>query len=115
MSALEARDAARDTAPVQLWPSVTLNGRRPQPRSLVNRNVYIGKHRTSVRLEPAMWQALAEICQREGKSKHELCTMISQRRASLSLTSAIRVFIMSYFRAAATDEGHASAGHGTLL
>ena len=102
-------------AQIQRWPNVPLNGRQPQPRSLVNRNVYVGKHRTSVRLEPAMWQALAEICQREGKNKHELCTMISQRRTSLSLTSAIRVFIMSYFRAAATDEGHASAGHGTIL
>jgi hypothetical protein len=31
-----------------------------------------------------------------------------------SLTAAIRVFLMLYFRAAATEEGHARAGHGSF-
>ncbi|HSR71382.1 MAG TPA: ribbon-helix-helix domain-containing protein, partial [Kiloniellales bacterium] len=39
--------------------------RRGTPSSLVNRNVFVGKRRTSLRLEPAMWDALAEICRRE--------------------------------------------------
>ena len=29
-----------------------------------------------------------------------------------SLTAALRVFVMSYFRAAATEDGHHKAGHG---
>lgn len=82
--------------------------------TLVNRNVFIGRHRTSVRLEPVMWDALAEICRREEVTLHEICGLIDSRRQASSLTAAIRVFTLTYFRAAATEEGHASNGHGTL-
>ena len=82
--------------------------------TLVNRNVTIGRRRTSLRLEPAMWDALEEICRREEMSQHELCAMIDERRRASSLTAAIRVFIVNYFRAAATEAGHASIGHGAL-
>ncbi|MEE8123006.1 MAG: hypothetical protein V3T93_02770, partial [Alphaproteobacteria bacterium] len=37
---------------------------------------------------------------------------VDQRRHGSSLTAALRVFIMLYFRTAATEEGHAEAGHG---
>ena len=86
----------------------------PGASTLVNRNVTIGQRRTSLRLEPAMWDALEEICRREEMSQHELCAMIDERRRASSLTAAIRVFIVNYFRAAATEEGHASIGHGAL-
>jgi predicted DNA-binding ribbon-helix-helix protein len=83
--------------------------------TLVNRNVFIGTRRTSLRLEPAMWDALAEICRREDMSLHAICGLIDERRQASSLTAAIRVFIVTYFRSAATEEGHASIGHGPLL
>ena len=83
-------------------------------RTLVNRNVTIGRRRTSIRLEPAMWDALEEICQRENLTPHEVCGNIDNFRHASSLTAAIRVFSVKYFRAAATAEGHASTGHGTL-
>jgi predicted DNA-binding ribbon-helix-helix protein len=88
--------------------------RRCGESTLVNRNVFIHSKRTSLRLEPAMWDALAEISKREGKSLHEVCSSVASRRRSSSLTAAIRVFIMTYFRAAATEEGHANIGHGRL-
>ena len=84
------------------------------PSTLVNRNVSIGERRTSMRLEPAMWDALAEICRREEMTVHDLCELIDERRRASSLTAAIRVFIVTYFRAAATEEGHANIGHGAL-
>jgi predicted DNA-binding ribbon-helix-helix protein len=65
-----------------------------------------------MRLEAAMWDALHAICRREGRSLHEMCSMINDQRQESSLTAAIRVFIMVYFRSAATDEGHQRAGHG---
>ncbi|MEJ0062010.1 MAG: ribbon-helix-helix domain-containing protein [Alphaproteobacteria bacterium] len=81
--------------------------------NLVSRNVTVDGHRTSVRLEPEMWEAVKEICRRERASLHEICTMVAQyRRPNSSLTAAVRVFIMAYFRTAATDEGHDRAGHG---
>lgn len=86
---------------------------RPQS-SLVNRNVFIGDHRTSLRLEPIMWDCLADIARREGMSVHEVCALVDQRRQASSLTAAIRVFVLTYFRAAATEDGHAAVGHGTL-
>ncbi len=88
---------------------------RRGPSTLVNRNVFIGERRTSLRLEPAMWDALAEICRREEITVHELCALIDERRRASSLTAAIRVFIVTYFRAAATEDGHASTGHGALF
>jgi predicted DNA-binding ribbon-helix-helix protein len=87
-------------------------GARRRASTLVSRNVVVSGRRTSVRLEPPMWDALRAICRREGRTMHEMCTMIDQRRQESALTAAIRVFIMAYFRAAATDEGHARAGHG---
>jgi len=84
------------------------------PRSsLVSRNVTVNTHRTSVRLEPDMWNGLREICRREHMSMHNICSMVAERKApNTSLTAAIRVFVMAYFRAAATEDGHVKAGHG---
>ena len=82
--------------------------------TLVNRNVTIGGRRTSLRLEPALWDALEEICRREDLTRDELCVMIDKFRRASSLTAAVRVFIVNYNRAAATEDGHASMGHGTL-
>jgi predicted DNA-binding ribbon-helix-helix protein len=81
---------------------------------LVQRNVSVGSRRTTVRLEPAMWDALGEICQREDMSLNDLCSRIAGRRSASSLTATVRVFVMSYFRTAATEEGHARTGHGLL-
>lgn len=80
---------------------------------LVSRNLVIDGRRTSARLEPEMWVALFDIVRREGRSVHEVCTLISKSKPEgCSLTAAIRVFIVAYFRAAATEEGHARAHHG---
>ena len=89
-------------------------GRIDLMSTLVSRNITLQDRRTSVRLEPAMWDALDEICRREDRSIHELCTMVDRQRRESKLTAAIRVFVMAYFRAASTDQGHAEAGHGPL-
>ncbi len=81
--------------------------------TLINRNVVIDTHRTSIRLEAEMWSDLRDICRRENKSIHEICTMVNARKdPSRSLTSAIRVFLIAYYRSAATEDGHYRAGHG---
>lgn len=71
--------------------------------TLVNRNIVVAGHRTSMRLEPEMWDALTEICAREKCSVKEICTLIDTSRGSSSLTSAVRVFILAYFRFAAAN------------
>lgn len=93
--------------------SQTAPARAPKSGStLINRNVTVGGHRTSIRLERAMWDALRQICEREHKSLNQLATEIDQQRVESSLTAAIRVYLLRYFSAAATDEGHRLAGHG---
>ncbi len=59
-----------------------------------------------------MWAAVYELCQREGMTVHELCSLIDRVRGDNSLTAALRMFLVMYYRVAATDAGHASAGHG---
>jgi predicted DNA-binding ribbon-helix-helix protein len=97
-------------------PAASPEGVRPdlgKVSTLVSRNVTIAGHRTSCRLEPFMWDALYDICARERVTIHTLCTRISERKdANTSLTAAIRVFALAYFRAAATEEGHMRASHG---
>lgn len=69
--------------------------------SLVTRNVNVGSRRTSVRLEPVLWEALREIANREQRSVHEICTDIDRTRGGTRLTSAMRIYIVNYFRSAA--------------
>ncbi|MBY6266268.1 hypothetical protein EI613_30820 [Azospirillum sp. 412522] len=92
---------------------------------LRSQNIMIGGHRTSMRLEPSMWDALEDIGRREGLTVNRLCTQIKERieeqarrrginpeDADVTLTSAVRVFIASYYRRACTEDGHQRAGHG---
>ena len=100
---------------------------------LESRNVVMDNHkRTSIRLEPSMWEALEAIARRENMTINGLCTMIKtrldeqRRRQGLApesaseqnkklkstFTSAVRVLIASYFVQAATELGHSKARHG---
>jgi len=83
------------------------------PRSrLVNRNVVADTGRTSMRLEPELWEALGEICDREGQDLHALIRAVDALRSRGGRTSAVRVYVLQYFRLAATEAGHLAAGHG---
>ena len=83
--------------------------------TLVSKNVTIMGRRTSVRLEPEMWRALKDISRREKCTVHDLCSMVYMCKKPLSsLTASIRVFLMLYYKAAATEEGHQKARHGNL-
>lgn len=83
--------------------------------ALISRNITVLGKRTSIRLESQMWSSLKEIAEREHCTTHELCSLIaSRRKAGLSLTASIRIFLMLYFKAASTEDGHVRAGHGSL-
>ena len=85
----------------------------PQRIHLVSRNLTILGKRTSARLESPVWKALHLIAQREQCTIHELASLIYLRKKQRgSLSSALRIFIISYFFAATTDEGHIKANHG---
>jgi predicted DNA-binding ribbon-helix-helix protein len=67
----------------------------------VIRNVVVAGRRTSVRLEPAMWEAIHDIARRQQVTIHDLVTEIDRERTASSLTAAIRVYIVDFYRAAA--------------
>lgn len=73
--------------------------------SLISKNVTVNGRRTSLRLERASWLALDDICRFESLSLHELCSLVELQRQGSSRTSAVRAFIVSYFRKAAIDAG----------
>ena len=68
------------------------------PSTLKLRNVVVNGHRTSMRLESAMWSALEDIAMRESMRVREIVSLIDHRRAESSLTAAVRVFCVEYFR-----------------
>ncbi len=63
-----------------------------------------------------MWKALKEIAAREQCSVNDVCSLVDYRKEKdTSLTAAIRVFVMLYYKAATNEEGHKAAGHGNFL
>ena len=74
------------------------------------RNIRIGGRRTSVKLEPEMWDALAEICTLTKKNLNQICTEVHRAShasnsnepddtpGSANFTSELRVFILDFYR-----------------
>jgi len=87
---------------------------RPDRQSaLVIHHVNVHGCRTNIRLEPQLWECMAEICRRESCTPHDVCSYVAGRKPRHgSLTSSLRVFILEYFRTSATEDGHRTAGHG---
>lgn len=79
---------------------------------LVNRNVVAERGRTSMRLEPELWDALLEICRRESLDLNTIVRRVESAGHAGGRTSAVRVFLLGYYRSAATESGHMAAGHG---
>ena len=68
-----------------------------------------------MRLEPQMWDAIETIARLEGMTINRLCAEIDQRRREIGLTSATRVFIISYYRQLVRSyEGQGPGPSGSL-
>lgn len=83
--------------------------------ALICRNVKVSGRRTSLRMEPYIWDSLKEICERERLTLNEICTRIDQRRGEANLTASIRVFIVSYYRNAIGSRGFSEGGTSAIL
>jgi predicted DNA-binding ribbon-helix-helix protein len=58
----------------------------------------IGGHKTSVSLEDAFWQGLKQIATGRGMTLSELVATIDGERRQGNLSSAIRLFVLDYYR-----------------
>jgi predicted DNA-binding ribbon-helix-helix protein len=65
---------------------------------LVNRNVVAERGRTSMRLEPELWNMLSEICEREAQDRSTLVRQIEAAGHAGGRTSAVRVQLLPHSR-----------------
>lgn len=81
----------------------------------VCRNARIGGRRTSIRMEPILWEALEDIAKREQKDITYLLSLIDQRRDGAGLTSSVRAFIIAYYYAVTTKNDDRTKKYRTNL
>jgi predicted DNA-binding ribbon-helix-helix protein len=65
---------------------------------IVKRSVVLGGHKTSVSVEDAFWNTIKEIAASGKMSVSELLTAIDAARHHGNLSSAIRLFVLSFYR-----------------
>ena len=63
-------------------------------------------------LGPKMWSAIKEIRARQGMTLTALMNDVARSYPGWPLESALGVYTLLYFMAAATEDGHRRAGHG---
>jgi predicted DNA-binding ribbon-helix-helix protein len=75
-------------------------------KSPVKRSIVVAGHKTSVSLEEAFWNGMKEICRLRSMTLSELVREIDSNRQQGNLSSAIRLFVLDYFKnhAAAPQE-----------
>jgi predicted DNA-binding ribbon-helix-helix protein len=75
---------------------------------VVKRSVVIAGHKTSVSLEDAFWESLKEIAVQRQKNLSELVAAIDSERQHDNLSSAIRLFVLDFYRTQLSepDVGH---------
>jgi predicted DNA-binding ribbon-helix-helix protein len=65
---------------------------------VIKRSVVIAGHKTSVSLEDAFWKALKEIAHERDMTSSDLVAAIDSGRQHGNLSSAIRLFVLDYYR-----------------
>jgi predicted DNA-binding ribbon-helix-helix protein len=63
----------------------------------------VSGRKTSVSLEEPFWQVLQDIATVRGISRPALIGLIAEKRTERNLSSALRVFVLEHFRAAARE------------
>ena len=66
---------------------------------VVKRSIVIVGHKTSVSLEDAFWKGLKEIAGGRGMTMSDLVASIDSERKHGNLSSAIRLFVLDFYRA----------------
>jgi predicted DNA-binding ribbon-helix-helix protein len=65
---------------------------------VVKRSIVIAGHKTSVSLEDAFWKGLKEIAGARDTTLSDLVAAIDSGRQLGNLSSAIRLFVLDYYR-----------------
>ena len=76
--------------------------------SVVKRSVVVAGHKTSVSLEDAFWKCLKEIAGNRQTNLSDLVAVIDSQRQHSNLSSAIRLFVLDFYR---TQLSESEMGH----
>jgi predicted DNA-binding ribbon-helix-helix protein len=71
---------------------------------VVKRSIVIAGHKTSVSLEDAFWKALKEIAGGRHMTLSDLVAVIDSERQHGNLSSAIRLFVLDFYRNQRSEE-----------
>ena len=66
--------------------------------SVSKRSIVIAGHKTSVSLEDQFWDSLKEIARERSTTLTELVAAIDGNRQHANLSSAIRLFVLGFYR-----------------
>ncbi|HEU5019124.1 MAG TPA: ribbon-helix-helix domain-containing protein [Pseudolabrys sp.] len=76
---------------------------------VTKRSIVIAGHKTSVSLEDAFWAGLREIATSRNLALSDLVASIDAERRHDNLSSAIRLFVLEYYRGRHADHARAAA------
>jgi predicted DNA-binding ribbon-helix-helix protein len=79
---------------------------------VIKRSIEIAGHRTSVTLEDEFWTSLRDIAKRRGASVRGLVAEIDAGRGEHNLSSAVRLFVLAYYREASGVTGRRRKSSG---
>jgi predicted DNA-binding ribbon-helix-helix protein len=65
---------------------------------IVKRSIVVAGHKTSVSLEDAYWKSLKEIASGRNMTLSSLVTAVDSERPQSNLSSAIRLFVLDFYR-----------------
>jgi predicted DNA-binding ribbon-helix-helix protein len=70
----------------------------PMKSAVIKRSARVDGRKTSVSLEDEFWDALKKIAATRNVGIQKLISMINRQRQNNNLSSAIRVYVLSYYR-----------------
>jgi predicted DNA-binding ribbon-helix-helix protein len=71
--------------------------------SVIKRSIVVAGHKTSVSLEDAFWRGLKEIAGGRNVTLSDLVAAIDAARQHGNLSSAIRLFVLDFYRKQLSD------------
>ena len=77
---------------------------------VAKRSIVVAGHKTSVSLEDAFWKALKEIAGEREITLSDLVASIDSQRHHGNLSSAIRLFVLDFYRSQASGHDHEHDG-----
>jgi predicted DNA-binding ribbon-helix-helix protein len=77
---------------------------------VVKRSIVIAGHKTSVSLEDAFWQGLKQVAGERDLTLSDLVATIDTERRQGNLSSAIRLFVLDYYRTGGSARTSAERG-----